>query len=122
LLPLPTSPPSTFNLYYLSYSPEAYRIAATTPAPAYLVLSEVWYPSWRAWVDGIEVPVLRANFTFRAIPLAEPGEHVIEMRFEPWTWRVGAWVSGFTAACCVLRGAYSVRRFTFHVSRTTTRE
>jgi hypothetical protein len=122
LLPLPAAQPSTFNLYYLSYSPEAYRIAATTPAPAYLVLSEVWYPGWRAWVDGIEVPVLRANFAFRAVPLAELGEHVIEMRFEPWMWTVGMAVSVSTILGLVLHGAYSVRRFTFHVSRTTTRE
>jgi hypothetical protein len=110
LLPLPATQPSTFNLYYLHYSPEAHRIAVTTPDPAYLVLSEVWYPGWRAWVNGVEVEVLRANFAFRAVPLAEPGEHVIEMRFEPWTWRLGLGVSAFTAACCIVRGAYRLRR------------
>jgi len=122
LLPLPAMPPEDANLYYLSYSPEAYRLVATTPAPAYLVLSEVWYPGWRAWVDGTEVDILRANFAFRAVPLAAPGEHLVEMRFEPWTWTVGMAISVSTVLGLVLRGAYSVRRFTFHVSRTTTRE
>lgn len=119
LLPLPTIQPATFNLYHLSYSPEAYRIVANTPSPAYLVLSEVWYPGWRAWVDGVEVPVLRANFAFRAVPLAEPGEHLIDMRFEPWTWQVGVAVSLSTLLGLVLRVAYSVRRFTLRAPRST---
>lgn len=122
LLPLPAAQPSTFNLYYLHYSPETYRIAVTTPAPAYLVLSEVWYPGWRAWVNGIEVEVLRANFAFRAVALAEPGEHIIEMRFEPWTWPAGLGVSALTVTCCVIRGAYWLRkkRGAQHATRSAT--
>lgn len=121
LLPLPNVQPPTSNLYYLHYSPEAYRIAVSTPAPAYLVLSEVWYPGWRAWVNGVEVEVLRANFAFRAVALAEPGEHVIEMRFEPWTWLAGLGVSALTATCCLIRGVYWLRRKrdTQHTTRDT---
>ncbi len=121
LLPLPAMPPESANLYYLSYSPEAYRLVATTPAPAYLVLSEVWYPGWRAWVNGTEVDVLRANFAFRAVPLAAPGEHLVEMRFEPWTWQFGAGVSTLTAMCCAVRGGYWLhkRRGAQHTTRPT---
>jgi hypothetical protein len=77
------------NLFYASYAPEAYTIIAQTTSPAYLVLSEVWYPGWRAWVDGVEVPIHRANFAFRAVALTEPGEHRVEMRFEPLSWQAG---------------------------------
>lgn len=121
LLSLPDLQPPNSNLYYLHYSPEAYHIAVSTPAPAYLVLSEVWYPGWRAWVNGVEVEVLRANFAFRAVPLAEPGEHIVEMRFEPWTWPVGLTVSALTATYSVFRIAYWFRnkRGTRYVIRNT---
>ena len=42
-------------------------LSLTSPTPAFLVLSEVWYPSWRATVNGVETPVLRANYALRAV-------------------------------------------------------
>ena len=33
----------------------------------YLVLADTWYPGWRASVDGRSVPILRANYAFRAV-------------------------------------------------------
>jgi hypothetical protein len=55
-------------------------IEAETPVPGVLVVSETWYPGWRAFVDGKEVPLLRADYAFRGVALA-PGKHVVEMRF-----------------------------------------
>jgi hypothetical protein len=93
------------NLYYTGYAPEAYSVVAVTPAPAYLVFSEVWYPGWRAWVDGVEVPIYRANFAFRAVWLASPGSHTVVMRFDPWSWKAGLALTLLTlaglAACVV---------------------
>jgi hypothetical protein len=84
------------NVFYLDYQPEAYTIAVETTGPAYLVLSEVWYPGWRAWLDGQEVPVHLANFAFRAVYLAEPGTHTVTMRFDPLSWKVGLGISALT--------------------------
>ncbi|MEP7359582.1 MAG: hypothetical protein ABI847_20180, partial [Anaerolineales bacterium] len=97
--PPPSGPPSldgqgaqatgVRNLFYTRYSPEDFSVVAVTPAPAYLVLAEVWYPGWRAWVDGVETPIYRANFAFRAVYLATPGEHTVSMRFQPASFRWG---------------------------------
>ncbi len=46
----------------------------TTDKPALLVLSEVYYPSWKATVDGKPAPVLRADYALRAIPVPA-GKH-----------------------------------------------
>ena len=83
------TPAGGSNLYYLSYAPESFSVVAQTPAPAYLVFSEVWYPGWRAWVDGAEVPIFRANFAFRGVYLRRPGEHTVVMRFDPVSWKIG---------------------------------
>jgi hypothetical protein len=54
----------------------------------WLVLSDVYYPGWRATIDGIVTPVLRADYAFRAVSVP-PGEHVVHMTFNPWPWRLG---------------------------------
>ena len=63
-----------------------------TPAEAYLVLSEVYYPGWKAYVDGRAEPVLRASYAFRAVYL-EPGYHEVHLVFEPLSWKVGLGIS-----------------------------
>jgi hypothetical protein len=91
-------PEGAANLYYTGYAPEAYSVVAVTPAPAYLVFSEVWYPGWRAWVDGVETPIYRADFAFRSVWLAAPGSHTVVMRFDPWSWKVGLAITLLTLA------------------------
>lgn len=53
-----------------------------SPQPAFLVSSEVHYPGWRAFVDGVEKPIVMTNAAFRGLPVPA-GRHRIEMRFEP---------------------------------------
>lgn len=57
------------NILYESYSPNA-QLA---------VFSEVYYKTWKAFVDGKEVEPLRANYILRALPLPA-GKHNIEFR------------------------------------------
>ena len=51
------------------------------------------YPGWVATVDGAEQPIERANLLFRAVRVPA-GDHVVEFRYEPWSVRLGAIVSG----------------------------
>jgi hypothetical protein len=103
---LPASPPAPAegesNMYYLRYTPEDIAVVARTPTPAYLVFSEVWYPGWRATVNGRDVPLHRANFAFRAVALTEPGEHVVELRFDPLSWKVGLGITALTLGACIV--------------------
>lgn len=50
--------------------------------PGVLVLHDLYYPGWRAAVDGADKPVLRANILFRGVEVAA-GHHVVEFTFEP---------------------------------------
>ena len=80
------------SLDITAYGPNAIHLTARTSAEAYLVLSEVYYPGWRADVDGRAEPVLRANYAFRAVYL-EPGYHEVRLVFEPLSWKVGLGIS-----------------------------
>jgi hypothetical protein len=73
--------------------PDRLVVDVDAAADGLLVLSEVDYPGWRASVDGRAAPVLRAQFALRAVPVPA-GRHRVEMVFDPWTFKVGAAVSG----------------------------
>ncbi len=74
------------------YENERIRMKVSTDKPGYLLLSEIYYPGWKAVVDGKGVPVLCGNYIFRVIPL-EKGEHDVVLFFVSWPFRIGAVVS-----------------------------
>ncbi len=71
--------------------------------PAILVLSDAYYPGWKAIVDGVEVPIYRANHAFRAVFLPA-GARRVEFVFRPLSVSVGLVVSmtGWGAVATVL--------------------
>jgi hypothetical protein len=72
--------------------PNAVRITATVDTPSYLVLNDFYQRGWTAQVDGQPAHMLIANALFRAVPI-EPGQHQVDLRFEPWTLLLGAAIS-----------------------------
>ena len=52
-----------------NHSPNRISLVSESDRPSVLVLSEVYYPGWQAIVDGQPSPILRANWTFRAVAL-----------------------------------------------------
>lgn len=74
------------------YAPDAIRLRARSDAPGLLVLSEIFYPAWQAYVDGKPAPLYVANHALRAVPLPA-GEHTVELRYESATLRAGLLVT-----------------------------
>jgi hypothetical protein len=75
----------------LSYRSREIRISTDAPAPALLVLSEVYYPAgWKAYVDGTETEIYRTDYVLRSI-LVPGGTHEVVFSFDPPLYRIG-WV------------------------------
>ncbi len=63
-----------------------------TAQPGWLVISDVWFPGWRAKVDGKSAPILKANFLFRGIYLTK-GLHRVELNYQPVSFYIGLGIS-----------------------------
>jgi len=83
-----------------AYSPERIEVAATLDGNGVLVLSEVYYPGWRAFVDGREDRLLLADFALRAVALPA-GEHRVVLVYDPWTFKAGVLLSLASLATCI---------------------
>jgi hypothetical protein len=75
-----------------AYEADQIRLETATGASGLLVLSETYYPAWKAYVDGRPVPLYVADHVLRAVPVPA-GEHTVELRYESWSLRVGLAVS-----------------------------
>lgn len=80
-----------------------------TQRAALLVISDNYYPDWRATVDGDETPVLRANYTLRAVQVPA-GRHEVRLEYRSPMFRAAVWTTlGTLAAVLTLIGVSQVR-------------
>jgi hypothetical protein len=79
------------------YAPEQVTLRASLSAPGYVVLSDSWYPGWKAYVDGQEAEIERANVLFRAV-YVPAGTHTVRLEYRPVSYRVGLGISTVTLA------------------------
>ncbi len=66
------------------------EIAANCLEPSYLVLTDTFYPGWRAYLNGTEqeLDILRANYLFRAVKIPK-GKSIVTFRYQPHSFETG---------------------------------
>jgi len=94
----------------IRYETEEVAIRAVCEARCLLVLTDLDYPGWRAYVDGSETAIHQTNALFRGVYL-EPGTHEVVYRYQPASLRVGVWmlVVALVGAGIALRADCRVR-------------
>lgn len=96
----PTGPEPPGEAEILEQSGTCLRIRVRTGRPGLLFVSEVYYPRWRAFVDGEDTEILVADHCLRAVPV-DAGEHEVGFRYEDSSLAVGGFVSGLAILLCV---------------------
>jgi hypothetical protein len=74
------------------HEPNYLRIEAKMECRGMVILTDTWFPGWRATVDGKSAKIERAYGIVRGV-LVEPGNHTIEMRYRPLSVYLGAAIS-----------------------------
>ena len=112
LVRLPSAPPpepQPFSFDNLSYSANRISLTANLLQEGFVLLNEIHYPGWEAFLDGKPAEIFRADGIFRAL-LVPAGSHQIELRFRPRHFAWGAAVSALTLLCFLAYGALYRRR------------
>jgi hypothetical protein len=89
--------------------PERVRMRVVAPRPGWVVLADAWAPGWRAAVDGVPAPVLRADGLFRAVAVPA-GEREVTMSYQPPGARAGAGLAATGALLAAALAAGAARR------------
>ncbi len=92
----------------VGYGPNEIILETNSAREGYLVLSEVWYPGWRAWVGEKEVEVLRANYLFRAVELPA-GAWRVRLLYDPLSFKLGFLFFGLTLCALLIWGVKKFR-------------
>jgi hypothetical protein len=77
------------EIEYRRPSPDRIAVAVDAPRPGFIRILESWDPGWKASIDGVPAPVLRAD-TFAIALAVGPGRHRVELEFETPGARAGA--------------------------------
>ncbi len=102
--PLPEGATDTATI--TNYEDDTINLTVNTASDGMLVLSETFEQGWHATVDGEKVPVVEAYGVARAIAIPA-GEHTVTLTYDPWSLRIGFYLSLIGAAISlVVIGAF----------------
>jgi len=100
--------PANAEIKLTKYRPDHLVYEYSSPNDAIAVFSEVYYDKgWKAFVDGKELPILRANYVLRALQLPG-GNHTVEFKFEPASYKVGEIISLIASIILVLGAVLAI--------------
>jgi hypothetical protein len=74
------------------YEPNRHVYSIETSEPGILCMSEIWYPSWKATINGNPIDIHRINWSLRGIEIPA-GKHTIEMTFISDAYETGKTIS-----------------------------
>ena len=95
------------NANIISYEANNVLIETSNFDASILILTDVYYPGWKAFIDGTETKIYRADGLVKAIFVPE-GEHTIEFVYLPESYNTGITISLITAL--ILVAIYFVSR------------
>jgi hypothetical protein len=84
-----------------SYGPNSFKMVVNAPRDALLVVSELWYPGWRATVNGKETEIVRADWLLRAVAVPA-GRAIVCFEYYPTSLVIGAIACAFGLALTLI--------------------
>ena len=76
----------------LNIEEENVSLTTSTKKEEFLILSDIYYPGWKAYIDGKETKIYQTDYILRGI-VVPAGEHTVEFAFEPASLYLGGTIS-----------------------------
>src|SRR3989338_375198 len=77
------------------HSPNHIKLKAHLEKTGLLVLNEIFFPGWQAYIDGKREHIFKTNYIMRSVYLKE-GNHTIEFVYRPLSFKIGAGITILT--------------------------
>jgi Ca2+/Na+ antiporter len=81
-----------YSIMLSEYSINKIVLDVKTNENGILVLSEVYYPNWKVFIDDVEKPMLRCYYSLRGVSI-EKGEHTVVFKYIDKDFQIGAIIS-----------------------------
>ncbi len=85
------------------YQDQRVELRVTTERAGFLILSDAYYPGWKAYVDGKQVPIYPTDVALRSV-FVPAGEHEVKFVFSPGSFKLG---SAITLVSLAVLAAYA---------------
>ena len=76
------------DVQIIRYEDQVVEIATMSDTPALLVLTDSYYPGWRATINGQRTPIYRTNYWFRGV-FVPAGQHQVQFEYAPLAFQIG---------------------------------
>lgn len=101
---------SSGRIHTKKYMENQVYLQLESPINNILLLTDNYYPGWKAYIDGSETKLYRANYSFRAIEIPK-GKHNILFQYQPSSFQIGLIISmlSFIIYVCLYFKVYGTR-------------
>ncbi len=117
--PLPEGLGKIGEAQVVSYSPTQVEISVTLPERGLLVLTDAFFPGWKAYDGDMELKLYRAYGNFRAVIL-EPGTHRVRFKYSPMSFKLGLYASFIAFSALLFLSGYWLWRRIYREEEETT--
>jgi uncharacterized membrane protein YfhO len=97
-----------YQIMIKSYEINEITLLVNTTENGILVLSEVYYPNWKVFVDDVEKPMLRCDYSLRGVAI-EKGKHTVVFKYVDKDFQLGAIITFFALAIVI--GGFVIDRY-----------
>lgn len=91
------------------YSPNEIIIEANTVTPGFLILSEIWYPTWKVYVNGQPAEIYKSYLALMSV-YVDKGRHVVKFTHESFSLKFGSWITFSTMIFLIIVTAAGIWR------------
>jgi hypothetical protein len=89
------------RVHVTEFANQRISFGTESPGPSLVVVSQTFYPAWKAYVDGQPVKIWRANYAFQALQVPA-GRHEVRLRYQDRPFVAGGVISCIGALSCLI--------------------